>query len=225
MRTYFITGASRGIGRATALALAEPGAMLALAGRTTAALEELALEVQERGAQALVVPLDLRDLDGLEAAAESALGVLGGLDVLINNGGIFNVRSLEHTDAAFFEDMLRVNLTAPLVLARTCLGALRASSSAVVVNVLSIAAETGFPANSAYSASKYGLRGLSDVWRAELEGLGIQVRAVYPQGTDTAIFDDVPGDWDRASMDTPEAVAELIVRATLPDAPDELRMY
>lgn len=225
MRTYFITGASRGIGRATALALAEPGAMLALAGRTTAALEELALEVQERGAQALVVPLDLRDLDGLEAAAESALGVLGGLDVLINNGGIFNVRSLEHTDAAFFEDMLRVNLTAPLVLARTCLGALRASSSAVVLNVLSIAAETGFPANSAYSASKYGLRGLSDVWRAELEGLGIQVRAVYPQGTDTAIFDDVPGDWDRASMDTPEAVAELIVRATLPDAPDELRMY
>jgi len=225
MRTYFITGASRGIGRATALALAEPGATLALAGRTTAALEELALEVQELGAQALVVPVDLRDLEGLEAAAQSALEVLGGLDVLINNGGIFNVRSLEHTDPAFFEDMLRVNLTAPLALTRTCLGALRASSSAVVVNVLSIAAETGFPANSAYSASKYGLRGLSDVWRAELGELEIQVRAVYPQGTDTSIFDDVPGDWDRSSMDSVEDVAKLIVRATMPDAPDELRMY
>ena len=225
MRTYFITGASRGIGRATALALAAPGATLALAGRTTAALEELALEVQERGAQALVVPVDLRDLEGLQAAAQSALEVLGGLDVLINNGGIFNVRSLEHTDPTFFEDMLRVNLTAPLVLARACLGALRKSSSAVVVNVLSIAAETGFPANSAYSASKYGLRGLSDVWRAELGEMAIQVRAVYPQGTDTSIFDDVPGDWDRSSMDSVEDVAKLIVQATMPDAPDELRMY
>lgn len=225
MRRYFISGASRGIGRATALALAGPDSIIALAGRSINALEEVALEVTERGGQALVAPMDLRDLDEVARAANAAMDLMGGVDVLINNGGIFNTGKLEVTDAAFFEDMLRVNLTAPLVLAQTLLPGLRASASAVIINVLSIAAETAYPENSAYSASKYGLRGLSDVWRAELESEGIRVCSIYPKGTDTSIFDDVPGDWDRSSMDAPEAVAELIVRATQAGAPDELRMY
>lgn len=225
MPKIFLTGASRGIGRAAALALAAPGTRITLAGRTTEALDNVALEVNARGGQAFVTPLDLREPEQILRAAHSATEAMGGVDVLINNGGIFDIRALEATDTAFFEDTLRVNLTAPLILARELLPALRESDAAVIVNVLSVAAETAFPGNSAYSASKFGLRGLSDVWRAELTDQGIAVRTVYPKGTDTSIFDDVPGDWDRASMDRPEDVAKLILRALEPDAPDELRMY
>ena len=225
MRRYFLTGASRGIGRATALALAGPDTVITLAGRSVNALDEVALGVAARGGQALVAPMDLRDLDEVERAANAAVELMGGVDVLINNGGIFNTRKLDVTDATFFEDMLRVNLTAPLVLTQTLLPGLRASQAGLIINVLSIAAESAYPENSAYSASKYGLRGLSDVWREELKPEGIRVCSIYPKGTDTTIFDDVPGDWDRSSMDTPQAVAELIVRATQADAPNELRMY
>lgn len=225
MRKILITGASRGIGRATALALAGPDTHLALAGRSRATLTDTVQAVEERGGQAHAFPMDLRDLAQVEAAARAVQTALGGLDVLINNAGIFDVRPLAETDAAFFEDMLRVNLTAPLVLTRALLPALTASADAAIINVLSIAAEVGFPANSAYSASKYGLKGLSDVWRSELAESGIRVCSVYPKGTDTSIFDGVPGAWDRSAMDAPEAVAALIVRALAPDAPDELRMY
>jgi 3-oxoacyl-[acyl-carrier protein] reductase len=225
MRRYFLTGASRGIGRATALALAGPDTVITLAGRSVNALDEVALEVAQRGGQALVALMDLRDLVEVERAANAAMELMGGVDVLINNGGIFNTRKLDVTDAVFFEDMLRVNLTAPLVLTQTLLPGLRASAAGVIINILSIAAETAYPENSAYSASKFGLRGLSDAWREELKPDGIRVCSIYPKGTNTTIFDDVPGDWDRSTMDAPEAVAELIVRATQAGAPDELRMY
>jgi NAD(P)-dependent dehydrogenase (short-subunit alcohol dehydrogenase family) len=226
MRKILITGASRGIGRATALALAGAETHLALSGRSIEALADTVRAVEQRGGHAHAVPMDLRDLAQVESAAHAVVAALGGLDALVHNAGIFDVRPLAETDTAFFEDMLRVNLTAPMVLTRALMPALASSPKAAIVNVLSIAAEMGFPGNSAYSASKYGLRGLSDVWRPELAESGIRVCSVYPKGTDTSIFDGVPGDWDRAAMDPPEAVAALIVRAVNDEsAPAELRLY
>lgn len=231
MRHALVTGAGRGIGRHTALALADAGPLaVVLMARSEDELAAVATEVRERGGEAHVVAADLCGDGQPEAACARALELLGGrLDLLVNNAGAFDLRDLEQVDRAFWDRMLAVNLTAPAFAVRACLPGLRAAAAAggapAVVQVASIAAEVGFPGNAAYGASKYGLRGLSDCLRAELEPAGIAVRTVYPKGTDTSIFDDVAGDWDRATMDRPEDVAALIVRAAEPGAPDELRMY
>jgi len=231
MRRALITGAGRGIGRHTALALARHDHWhLVLLARSREELERVAREVRELGSSCDVVAVDLTGDGEPEAACAAALELLGGrLDLLVNNAGAFDLCDLADLERAFWDRMLELNLTVPAFATRACLPGLQASAVAdrapVVVQVASIAAEVGFPGNAAYGASKYGLRGLSDSLRAELEPTGIAVRTVYPGATDTSIFDDVEGDWDRATMDRPEDVAELIRRAAEPDAPNELRMY
>lgn len=219
-----ITGAGRGIGRATAVLLAGSGAKLALMARSSDQLEEVAREVRERGGEASVHPVDLADPAAIEAVAQAAIRALGGaLDGLIHNAGLFDMRPIEDMTLAFWERMLRVNLTAPMLLTRACLEALEAGVDPVIVHVASVAAEEGFPGNTAYCASKYGLKGLADALRCDLAPRGIAVRTVYPGATATTIFDDVAGGWDKSSMASPTSVAELISAALLPDAPDDLR--
>ena len=231
MRHALITGAGRGIGRHTALALARESAWrLALVARSAQELEHVAVEVQRAGSHAHGLTADLTAADQPDAVAAAALECLDGrLDLLVNNAGSFDVRDLEQLDRPFWDRMLALNLTVPAFLAKACLGSLEVAAAAggspAIVQVASIAAEQGFEGNAAYCSSKYGLRGLSDALRAELAPRGISVRTVYPKATDTEIFDDVQGDWDRSTMDAPEDVAELIRQAAEPDAPDELRMY
>jgi len=229
MRTALITGAGRGIGHHVALQLAAEPMRLVLVARSIDELRATASAVEALGGQAHCVTADLADATQLEAAAAQAIEHLDGrLDVLINNAGIFDMRPLESLERGFWDRMLAVNLTAPTFLAKACLPGLRASAKAggspVLVNVSSIAGEQGFPENAAYCASKYGLRGLSDALRVELEPEGIAVRTVFPGGTDTSIFDDVAGDWDRSTMARPEDVAALIASATVSGALDDLRM-
>jgi NADP-dependent 3-hydroxy acid dehydrogenase YdfG len=97
------------------------------------------------------------------------------------------------------------------------LNALEEGERTVVINVASGAAKQGFPGNTAYCASKYGLKGFGDALRIDLAEKGIRVVTVYPRGTDTTIFDDVPGDWDRSKMNTAEEVAEVIFSAVSAD--------
>ncbi|MDF1799758.1 MAG: SDR family NAD(P)-dependent oxidoreductase [Planctomycetota bacterium] len=229
MRNAIITGAGRGIGHHVALHLAAEPMRLVLVARSLDELRATASGVEARGGEAHCVTADLADPAQLEAAASQALELLEGrVDVLINNAGIFDMRPLDGLERTFWDRMLAINLTAPTFLTKACLPGLRASAAAggspALVNVSSIAGEQGFPDNSAYCASKYGLRGLSDALRVELEPEGIVVRTVYPGGTDTSIFDDVAGDWDRSTMARPEDVAALIASAIEPDAPDDLHM-
>ena len=101
------------------------------------------------------------------------------------------------------------------------LRALEESPRAHVFNMSSVAGRRPFPGNAAYCASKYGLRGLSDVLRLDLQPLGIRVSTVYPGATDTSIFDGIPGEWERSLMNRPEDVAEVVWRAyTSPSAAD-----
>ena len=224
-RRVLLTGAGRGIGRAVALAFAREGAALALLARSRDELEAVAEEVHELGGAAHVLTVDLASASAITAACEEALAALGGgLDVLVNNAGIFDVCPIEQLTLELWERFLAINLTAPMLVTQASLLGLAVGREPVAIFIASIAAETGFPGNTAYCASKYGLRGFADALREELAPRGIAVRSVYPRGTDTTIFDAVEGDWDRASMDLPESVAELVLLASRAGARSDLRM-
>lgn len=220
-----ITGGGRGIGRATALALAGPGTSLALMARSKTELEATAQEVRALGGEASVHTVDLADPCAIAPAVQAAAASLGGgLDAVVNNAGLFDMRPIEAMPLDFWNRMLAVNLTAPMLVSQAALPALKLGTNPVIVNVASVAAETGFPGNAAYCASKYGLKGLSEALRCDLEPLGIAVRTVYPGATATTIFEAVDGDWDLASMDAPESVAALIASALKPGAKNDLRI-
>jgi NADP-dependent 3-hydroxy acid dehydrogenase YdfG len=225
-----ITGASRGIGRALAIRCAEAGARVALLARSAGPLRELA---QQLGDRAVPVPCDLAD----SAAVERAAGVIrtldpAGPDLLVNNAGLFHLASIESTTPGEFRALMDTNLVAPFLLARALLPALRARPHATIVTIGSIADRLAFPENAAYAASKFGLRALHEVLRAELQGTGVRATLVSPGPVDTPLWDahdpDArPGFTPRARMLLPDDVADAAwFAATRPHHVniDELRL-
>ena len=135
------------------------------------------------------------------------------MDLCVNNAGIFDVKSFEDTDLAMWSRFIEVNLTGPYVVLQESLPALRESLEGPRINICSAAGKQGFAGSTAYCATKYGLRGLSDALREDLRGDGIRVSTIYPGATDTDIFNGVEGEWDRSTMNKPEDVAEVVWNA------------
>lgn len=210
----FVTGGGRGIGRAIALRFAREGAHVAIAARSSDELDRVVAEIEAAGGKGRAAVTNIADQGSVEAAVYRAVEFLGGaMDVLVNNAGIWEVKPFEKLDTASWKRQLEVNLFGPFYVTSEALDALRESPRAHVFNLASVAARQGFPGNVAYCASKYGLRGFSDALRCDLAARGIRVSTVYPGQTDTTIFDKVPGEWNRARMNRPEDVAEVIWRA------------
>ena len=212
--TLLVTGGGRGIGRAIALRFAREGATVFVSARTPAEIEEVAREATKVGGTGVAVVMDVTDLASVRSAVDRVLERTGGtLDVLVNNAGTFAVVPFAELSPATWRRLLDVNLHGPFHVTHAVLGALRRSARAHLFNISSVAGRQPFPGSAAYCATKYGLRGLGDVLRLELAPHGIRVSTVYPGATDTTIFDGVPGDWDRASMNRPEEVAEVLWQA------------
>lgn len=206
MKRIFITGASRGIGRAIAEKLAASGITLLLHGRDRGALEETRRAVEAKGAQAIPLLYDLSD----ESEVDNLIGAVGAdpLDVLINNAGIAIVKPLDLVSLDEWNKTLAVNVTAPFLLTKKLGANMKAGAS--VVNVLSIAAKTGFANWSCYCMSKFALDGFSQSIREEFRPRGIRVLNIYPAATDTEIWKPIEGDWPREKMMGPEEIAEAI---------------
>lgn len=214
-----VTGGGRGIGRAIALRFAREGGTVVVAARTSFELDAVVSEIEAAGGRALAAQMNVGDEGSVGAAVWRATEFTGGpLDVLVNNAGVFQVAPLEALDEATWHRHIEVNLTGAFFVTKECLSALRESERAHIFNIASTAALRGFAGNTAYCASKYGLRGFGDALREELREDGIRVSTVYPGPTDTSIFDGVPGDWDRSRMNRPEDVAEVVVSAYLAGA-------
>lgn len=203
-----ITGGGRGIGRAIARRFAREGAAVAVAARTPSEVEAVAREIEALGGMGVAIRLDQADPESIERGVAAALEALGGLDVLVNNAGVFEVAPIQELTPEAWERLVQVNLTGPLRVTQAALPALL-ESRGVILNVSSVAGLQGFPGSTGYCATKYGLRGLGDALREELREAGVRVATLYPGGTDTTIFDGVPGDWDRTAMNTPDEVAEV----------------
>ena len=208
-RRILITGASRGIGRAIAEKLAAADVTLLLHGRNTVALAGTCKAVQSRCAGVVKLIHDLAS----EKGVASLMSQVGGdpLDVLVNNAGIAVVKPFREITPDEWRQTLGVNVTAPFLLMQRFAGQMPPGSS--IVNILSIAAKTGFANWSAYCMSKFALEGFSQSVREELRERCIRVLNIYPAATNTEIWDDVAGDWPRDKMISPDQVAEAVAFA------------
>jgi short-subunit dehydrogenase len=209
MKRYLITGASRGIGRAIAQKIASKETSLLLHGRDRAALAAVSRAVEAVGSASQALVFDLRN----PTAVDELIAAVGDepLDALINNAGIAIVKPLEAISLAEWQAMLAINVTAPFLLTKAFAATMPAGAS--IVNVLSIAAKTGFPNWSSYCMTKFALEGFSQAVREELRPRGIRVINVYPAATNTEIWNGVEGDWPREKMMLPTEIADAVAFA------------
>jgi NAD(P)-dependent dehydrogenase (short-subunit alcohol dehydrogenase family) len=208
-KRILITGASRGIGRAIAEKLAAPGVTLLLHGRDTVALAETCKSVQASGTDSVKLMLDLATPDGVSDLV-SEVGD-DPLNILVNNAGIAVVKPFREITLTEWQQTLGVNVTAPFLLTQGFAGQMPPGSS--IVNILSVAAKTGFPGWSSYCMSKFALEGFSQSVREELREHKIRVINIYPAATNTEIWNNVEGDWPRNKMISAEQVASAVVYA------------
>ena len=191
-RRVLLTGAGSGIGRRLAMELATRGAQLVLVGRHEQPLTETATMVGVRGGSAHVLTADLTAPGAPERVVGSALELLGGMDVLINNAGNVRAGRLDEVDTADILAMLALNLTAPILLTKAALPHLRAAATAhggaAVLGISSGIALVGLPFYATYAATKAGLARFDEALRRELIGTGIRVATAYPGATDTAMM-------------------------------------
>jgi len=209
MKRFLITGASRGIGRAIAEKLADANVELLLHGRDTVALAEVCDSVKHDSAHVVRLIHDLAVPSGVSDLIDHV--GKGPLDLLVNNAGVAVVKSFCEITPVEWEQTVGVNITAPFMLMQHFAPHMPPGSS--IVNILSIAAKTGFANWSAYCMSKFALNGLSQCVREELRERKIRVINVYPAATDTNIWNQIEGKWPRHKMISPEEVANAVAYA------------
>ena len=175
-----ITGASTGIGRELAVALARRGARLTVAARGRAALDETVRQIVAAGADALALPTDVTDPAACGRLVEQAVARFGGLDVLVNNAGISMwARFDEVTDLSIYEQLMRVNYLGAVYCTHHALPHVT-KARGLLVAVSSLTGKMGVPTRTGYAASKHALQGFFDSLRIELEGSGVDVLVVSP---------------------------------------------
>jgi NAD(P)-dependent dehydrogenase (short-subunit alcohol dehydrogenase family) len=179
-KTALVTGASSGLGRATAVALAQAGADVALVARSAEELEETGEEVSKTGRRALVLPTDLANGEEALATVERTVGEFGCVDVLVNAAGIDVPGTVEELDVGGWDLTLSVNLRAPFLLSKAAFPHMREAGGGTIVNVSSVAGKKGWANASAYCASKFGLTGLTEALADEGRGHGIRAIVLYP---------------------------------------------
>lgn len=185
-RRALVTGASRGIGAATARALAEAGALVAVSARSAGPLEALCAEL---GAGHIAVPADLSTTEGANAVIAAVREWAGGApDIIVNNAGAFAHALTGDQDPGGLARTLRINLEAPFRIVHAFIADMLKRESGDIVTIGSVADKTGFTGNSAYSASKFGVRATHEVLRAETRGSGVRAILVSPGAVDTDIW-------------------------------------
>ena len=191
-KVALVTGASQGIGRATALALAAAGAKVAVAARSADRLGSLVSEIESQGATALAAPMDVADAAQIKAGFQRVLGEFGRLDILVNNAAITRDTLALRMKLEDWEAVLRTNLTGTYLCIQQALGAMLKQRSGRIINLSSVVAETGNAGQANYVASKAGLIGLTRAIAVEVASRNITVNAVAPGFVETPMTDPLP---------------------------------
>lgn len=225
-RTALVTGASRGIGFATALALARAGAHIVALARTVGGLEELDDAIQAIGGTATLVPLDIKDFDSFDRLAGSLHERYGKLDILVGNAGVLGPLSpLGHVEPKEWDEALTVNVTANFRLLRALDPLLKASDAGRVVFVTSGVASTPRAYWGPYSITKAALDALARTYAAETATTNVRVNLFSPGPIRTRMrATAMPGE-DPTTLKTPEEIADGIVALCLPSMTDTGRLY
>jgi len=214
-RVAIVTGASAGIGEATARVLAGAGMRVAVCARRRERLDRLAADLAATGREAAVYGLDVTDAGAVRAMVDDVASRWGSIDVLVNNAGRGLSATVEDTKPEEFRALLELNVMAVFTATQAVLPWMRRSGRGHIINVSSIVGRRGVPHRGAYSATKFALGGLSEALRVELRGTGIDVSLVYPIGTATE-FHDVEsrraGQGRQGPIQSSEHVARCILR-------------
>ena len=213
-KAAIITGGGRGVGRATALALAREGARIAVAARTASEIEAVAREVSAAGGTAVAIRTDLAAEDDIRRLVREAEAALGPTDILVNNAGILKLAPIAQTSAELWDEMLSVNLRAVFLACREVLPGMKERRSGRIVNVGSMAGRRGYVEQGAYCAAKHGLIGLSKVLALETQAYGIRVHVIAPGGVLTGLSKELResrGGVIESEWMTPEEVARAIL--------------
>src|SRR4051812_17791037 len=219
MRVIAITGASAGIGRATALRLARDGAALAICARRASELEAVAAEIRAGGGQALPVVADVTSGDAMERFAAAAVDRFGRLDVMVCNAGFGIAGAIDDISPEQMRQLVDVNYMGTFYAARAALPIFRRQGAGHLIAISSIVGKRGVPYMGAYAATKFAQVGLIECLRAEVAGTNIHATVVYPVSTDTEFFEVMTRETGmtvtRAHGPRQEVtvVAEAIVRA------------
>jgi uncharacterized protein len=224
-RTVLLTGATGGIGRATALRLAGRGARVVLFARREAPLQALAAEIAAAGGDACPVPGDVVSAEDCARAVAEGARRFGGLDAVVNNAGVGYLKGADESSDEEIERQVSVNLLGTIRMTRAALPELLRRPVSAVVNVSSLAGRIAPPYYSFYSATKYALAGLSESWRRELKPRGVRVTLVLPSATETPFLETAGrgralGIGPAGIVLRPEQVAAGIVAALERNPPD-----
>ncbi len=209
-KVVMITGASRGLGRALALAFAEEGANLVITSRNEDSLKPVAEEAEGAGAEVLAIAADASKSADVEKLVNAAAEQFGKIDVLVNNAGLLGPRvPIAEYPEDEWRKVLEANLTGPFLLSKAVISHMPEGGS--IVNVTSGVSIEGRPRWGAYSVSKFGLEGLTQILAAELEERGIRVNSVDPGGMRTEMRAAAYPDEDPMSLITPEENTDVFL--------------
>jgi 3-oxoacyl-[acyl-carrier protein] reductase len=210
-KVALVTGASRGIGRAIALALGREGAAVVLAARSAAALAEAAELVRRAGGRAEPVVTELASEQSIRNLVRATEEKFGKLDIVVNNAGITHSARLEETRTEDLDRCWTINARAPFILCREALPLLKKARAGYVVNISSVVGVKGYPLQSAYTASKHALRGMSLSLAEELRGTNVRVHVLCPGAVDTGMVGNVRPDISKEDLIGPDEIAELVL--------------
>jgi len=216
--TALVTGASRGIGFGIALRLAEEGFRTAIVGRNRRRIEEAAKEITEiSGTQALAVVGDVSSWSDCVAAVEKVVKEFGAIDVLVPNAGIGIIGSVAESDPADWAMMMETNYLGTAHIVKAALPTMQKQGSGDVIAIVSAGGTKGYPEWSGYCATKWAVMGFMESFAQEVITQGIRVSTLCPGGVDTAFWDDLNKDINRAGstgrskLMSPADVAEMVM--------------
>lgn len=210
-RVAVITGAGKGIGRATALRLGEQGMKVVLCGRNFAPLSHTSFLLQQKGIQPLIVPVDVRDWNQIEAMCEKSLATYGRIDILVNNAGMALYKSVSETTENEWDAIIDTNLKGMFLCCKAVLPSMQAAQKGVIINVSSILGLKATANMASYSASKFGVIGFTQSLADEIAQSGIRAYAVCPGPTRTDLHRKIVGNEAAEKAMPPERVAEEIL--------------
>ncbi|GAA4298886.1 3-ketoacyl-ACP reductase [Nibribacter koreensis] len=211
-KTALVTGAGKGIGKAIAIALAKEGVNVALLARTKSDLMKVAQEIEDLGVDTTVVTADVTNINSVNEAVEQVMQDLGFIDILINNAGTATFGKFLDLEPDQWEQIIKVNLMGPYYVTRAVLPAMISKKTGDIVNISSTAGQRGAAMTSAYSASKFGLIGLTESLMQEVRKHNIRVTSLTPStvATDLAVELKLT-DGNPEKVMQPEDFAEFLV--------------
>ncbi|MFB3109309.1 MAG: SDR family oxidoreductase [Candidatus Binatia bacterium] len=209
-KVAIVTGASRGIGKAISILLAQSGSRVVLAARSEPQLKSVSEEISGQNGEALVIPTDLTVDEEMERLVQQTLNEWGSVDVLINNAGFGKVAPVVKAKVSDWDETFRVNLRAPMFLSKLVLPTMMERGEGSIINISSVSGKSGQANGSAYSASKFGLIGFTQSLYEEVREYGIRVSAICPGFVDTALIPQMRR-MDRSKMIRPEDIAQTVL--------------